>query len=110
MDEDGILSLILDNWNKPVVFVDSNHIIRYMNSPAKKHYKKWGNVIGKSIFDCHNKKSTNIIKDAFKKLEEGDEEALIVDNKKHRIYMRAVKDEKNFLIGYYERYELPNRK
>jgi len=54
MEQLELLKLLLDNWNESVVFVDTNHIIRYMNTPAKKHYAKWGEVLGKSIFDCHN--------------------------------------------------------
>ena len=49
-----LLTLILDSWNNSVVFVDTSHVIRYMNAPARMHYAKWGDVLGKSIFDCHN--------------------------------------------------------
>jgi hypothetical protein len=35
----------------------------------------------------------------------GEEERLITDNKKHRIYMRAVRDQDGRVLGYYERYE-----
>ena len=64
----NILKLILDSWNKPVVYVDNDHIIQYMNKPAKRHYSKWGNVIGKSIFSCHNAKSREIIENAYQEL------------------------------------------
>jgi hypothetical protein len=37
----------------------------------------------------------------------GEEERLITDNEKHRIYMRAVRDTAGRLLGYYERYEPP---
>jgi DUF438 domain-containing protein len=110
MDKEKILSLILDSWNKPVVFVDTNHIIRYMNLPAKKHYSKWGDAIGKSIFDCHNENSCKIIKDVFVKLQDGSEEVLFTDNEKHRVYMRSVRGENGELIGYYERYDPPVKK
>jgi DUF438 domain-containing protein len=107
MEKTEIFNHILNSWNKPIVFVDTNHTIIYMNAPAKIHYAKWGDVIGKSIFDCHNEKSTQIIKDTLAKLENGQEEALIVDNEKHRIYMRGVRDANANLIGYYERYDPP---
>ena len=54
MQQLKLLTLILDSWNESVVLVDTNHIIQYMNAPARMHYAKWGNIIGKSIFDCHN--------------------------------------------------------
>jgi DUF438 domain-containing protein len=110
MKKEQILSLILDNWNKPIVFVDTNHIIQYMNLPAKKHYSKWGDVIGKNIFDCHNENSRKIINDIFMQLEDGAEEILFTDNEKHRVYMRGVHDEDGNLLGYYERYEPPKIK
>ena len=101
-----LLSSILDSWHKPVVFVDADHIIRYMNAPARTHYAKWGDVIGKDIFHCHNEKSCQIIRESFQKLQNGEEEVLITSSEKHRVYMRAVRDD-GHLIGYYERYELP---
>ena len=44
----------------PILFVDSNHVIQYLNKPAlKRNYEQHGysNLIGKSQFDCHNAKS-----------------------------------------------------
>ncbi len=107
MNDLSILCHILDSWNKPIVYVDRNHIIKYMNTPAKIHYAKWGDTIGKSIFQCHNEKSTQMIKDTFAKLEEGQEEVLIGNNEKHRVYMRGVRDDLGNLIGYCERYDPP---
>lgn len=107
MDHPEILINVLNSWNKPIVFVDTNHIILYMNSPAKDHYAKWGDLIGKSIFHCHNEKSVQLIKDAFAKLQNGQEEVLLVDSEKHRVYMRGVRDEHSSLIGYCERYDPP---
>jgi len=40
-------------------------------------------------------------------MKQGLDEELITDNKKYRIYMRAVRSETGTLIGYYERYEPP---
>jgi len=107
MEQLELLILIFDSWNESVVFVDTNHIIRYMNTPAIKHYAKWGNVLGRSIFDCHNTNSCNIIRNCFARLQDSEEEILFADNEKHRVYMRGVRDQKGNLIGYYERYESP---
>jgi len=102
-----ILSLLLDSWSKPVVFVDTTHHIRYMNVPAGRHYSKWGDVIGKSIFDCHKSTSREVIEAAYQDLVDGRKEVLIVSSRKHRVYMRAVRDIDGTLIGYYERYDAP---
>ena len=103
-----LLSLLLDSWNKPLVFVDADHVIRYMNRPARRTYAKWGDVIGKSIFHCHNDMSRQKIHESFAALKEGKKEVLITDSPKHRAYMRAVRDEEGTLIGYYERYDPPS--
>ena len=107
MEQPELLALIFDSWKESVVFVDTNHIIQYLNAPAIKHYAKWGNIIGKNIFDCHNAKSRQIIRDCFARLQNGEEEILFADDEKHRVYVRGVRDNKGKLIGYYERYEPP---
>ena len=107
MEQLELLILIFDSWNESVVFVDTNHVIRYMNAPARIHYAKWGDVLGKSIFDCHNADSCQIIRDCFMRLKNGEEEILFTDNEKNRVYMRSVQDTTGELIGYYERYEPP---
>ena len=107
MNRIDVLTNLLDSWNKPVVFVDTSHIIVWMNAPARKHYAKWGDVIGKSMFDCHKDKTSQIIKDIFEKLQNGEEEVLFANNEKHRVYMRSVRDKDGKLLGYCERYEPP---
>jgi DUF438 domain-containing protein len=107
MELEKMLVRLLDSWNQPIVYVDTNHIIRYMNSQAKTHYGKWGDVIGKSIFDCHNEASCKMIQDIFFQLENGAEEVLFVNSEKHRVYMRSIRDEHGKLQGYFERYEPP---
>jgi DUF438 domain-containing protein len=107
--DDGTLHFILNCWNKPLVFVDTDHVIRYMNRPAKRHYAKWGDVIGRSIFECHSERSCEIIKSAFGEIREGKREILISDSTKHRVYMRGVRDEEGKLVGYCERYDPPRK-
>jgi DUF438 domain-containing protein len=105
MVESDIFTQILDSLIEQIVFVDTKHVIRYMNSPARIHYAKYGNLIGKSIFDCHNSNSCEIIKDTFPRLEKGSEEEFIYETDKNRVYMRSVRDSDKKLLGYYERYE-----
>ncbi len=101
-----MLARFLDSLKDSFVFVDTDHVIRYLNKVAlERHGEK---LEGTSVFDCHNEKSNEMIREIFAKMADGLEEELITDNEKHRIYMRAVRDEKGTLIGYYERYERPN--
>lgn len=75
-----------------------------MNEAGKKHYARFGNIIGKSLFACHGRSSTSRIKEIFAQLQAGAEEVLYTENDKQRVYMRAVRDCSGKLIGYYERY------
>ncbi len=96
---------IIESWDKPVVFVDTNHRIKYMNGPAKRRYSKWGDVVGRSIFDCHKEKSREMIEKAYRQLLQGAIEVLVVESTKHRVFMRSVRDESGTLMGYYEKHE-----
>lgn len=101
-----MLARLLDSLKDPFVFVDTDHFIRYLNKVAlERHGDK---LKGTSIFDCHNERSNKMIREIFAKMADGLEEEIITDDEKHRIYMRAVRDEKGKLIGYYERYEPPH--
>jgi DUF438 domain-containing protein len=91
----------------PVVLVDTQHIIRYLNKAAVSHYREGASLLGTSIMDCHNETSCEMIREIFAAMKDGEEERLITDDEKHRIYMRAVRGEQGGLIGYYERYEPP---
>lgn len=103
-----ILSAILNSILEPIVFVDENHIITYMNSAGIEKYKERGgrNLIGKSIFDCHNENSNKIIKEVFEELQNGlDEKYISTNNKNEKYFIRAVRDVNGKLLGYFERFE-----
>jgi PAS domain S-box-containing protein len=105
-----LMAAILDSLKDPLVFVDTDHIIRYMNKAAQRYYMEGIALIGRSIFDCHNEQSRQTIQEVFNAFHQGEEERFITDNEKHRIYMRAVRDANGRLIGYSERYEPPMKK
>jgi len=46
MEQLELLSLILDSWNEEVVFIDTNHIIQYVNAPAVKKIRQMGRYAG----------------------------------------------------------------
>lgn len=110
MTEIKLYESFLNSMKNPFMFVDNEHIIKYMNKAAVKHYDRGLNLIGTSIFDCHNEESNKIIRDIYEKMQNGLEEELITDNEKYRIYMRAIRAENGNLLGYYERYEPPKGK
>jgi hypothetical protein len=102
-----LLEIFLDSLKDPFMFVDTKHVIRYMNKAAITAFKKGTGHLGESIFACHNDNSCRIIREVFVEMQEGLEEQLITDNEKFRIFMRAVRGSSGELLGYYERYEPP---
>ncbi len=108
MEEIEILKGILNSYPYFIVFVDNDYIIRFMNKPAQDHYLKKGkNLIGKSIFDCHNEKSIEKIKNNYEEIKTtGKDVFIFVNSKNQRVYMQGVKNEKGEWIGFIERFEL----
>ncbi len=110
MTREEMLGYILDSYPYRVVFVDTDHIIRYMNKAAKYHYydvRGYRDLIGKSIFECHSEKSREAIIAAVEKLKNhGNEIYLGVSVGNERKYINPVRDEKGELIGYFERFEM----
>ncbi|MBN2428477.1 MAG: PAS domain-containing protein [Deltaproteobacteria bacterium] len=102
-----MLEAFVDSLKDPFMFVDTDHVIRFMNKAAIAAYKRGAGHLGESIFICHNEDSCRIIREVFAKMQEGLEEQLITDNDRFRIFMRAVREGSGRLLGYYERYEPP---
>ena len=91
MEENVMLKAILNSYPYPIVFVDDSY----------------RDLIGKSLFDCHDKdSSTERIKAAFEKMKSDGKEAFVGVNLRNlRIYMQPVRDEQGKLIGFFERFE-----
>ena len=102
-----LLSAMLDSLKHSFMFADTDHVIRYMNPAATANYKQGESLLGTNLLDCHNEQSGAMILEIFAEMQDGLDEKLITDNEKHRIYMRAVRDEDGNVLGYYERYEPP---
>ena len=109
MTREEMFAYILDSVPYRVVFVDTDHIIRYMNKEAKHHYydvRGYRDLVGKSIFECHNEKSKEALIAAVEKLKNhGNEIYLGVSVTNERKYINPVRDENGNLIGYFERFE-----
>jgi len=101
------MAAILDSLKDPLLFADTEHIIRYMNKAAIAYYSEGASLLGRLLLDCHNKESQQQIIEILAAMQAGEEERLITDNEKHRIYMRAVRGVDGQVLGYYERYEPP---
>ena len=109
MIDAALMADIFDSLTDPFVYVDTDHVIRYMNKAAIHHYEEGTDLIGRSVFECHNEQSCRLIKDIFAAFQAGEDERLITDDEKHRIYMRAIRKANGQLRGYYERYEPPSK-
>ena len=107
MIDASLMAALLDSIKDPVLFADVDHVIRYMNKAAIAHYEEGTALLGRSLLDCHNAESCRQIKDILVAMRAGEDERLITDNEKHRIFMRAVRGKNGEVLGYYERYELP---
>ena len=101
---------ILDSYPYPIVFVDNDYIIRFMNQCAKYHYyqqRNYDNLIGKSLFLCHHEKSKEKIIAAYEGIKSNGKPVFIgVSTDNLRIYMQGVKNDHREWIGFFERFEL----
>lgn len=107
MIDGRIMEAILASLKDPMMFVDTDHVIRYMNKAAIAHFDDGEALLGRSLMDCHNRRSQEIIVEVLAAFEAGETERLIADTEEHRIFMRVVRDSDGTVLGYYERYAPP---
>ena len=96
---------MVESMREPLLFVDPQHVIRYMNRAALAHYKQGAALLGTSLMACHKEASQEMIHEIWARLEAGEEEVLYGEQPRVRLYMRAVRDAEGRLIGYMERRE-----
>lgn len=107
---------IIDIDEKAIVICNTEHKIIYMNPAAIKQYQKRGgaDLVGKSILDCHDPNSKEIIKKNVQAMKEDKSLNKIFEFHKTRdganddVYCAAIRDDKGELIGYYEKFEDKN--
>ena len=103
---------IIEQDRSAVVICDLADKIVYMNPAAKESYKKHGNLIGKSIMECHNERSCELIskvRDWFSESPENNIMFTYHNEKQNKdVYMVALRDKDGKLIGYYEKHEYRN--
>ena len=106
---------IIDTERASVVICNLNHEIIYMNSAAVKNYEKYGGdrLLGKSLLDCHNDKSVDMIKKVVSWFVESADNNMIhtfYNEKQNKdVYMVALRNDDKTLIGYYEKHEYRNK-
>lgn len=102
---------IIDQDRSAVVICNLQHEIIYMNPTAIARYFKSGGekLIGSSLLDCHNEKSCEMIKKVIQWFEKDVNNNIVYTyyNPKENkdVYMVALRDDENGLIGYYEKHE-----
>lgn len=111
MEELEMYQAILNSYPYPIVFVDNEYVIRFMNQNAKYHYyneRNYKDLIGRSLFDCHNnEKSIEKIKQGYESIKKSGKEVFVcVTTRNQRVYMQGVKDSRGNWIGFIERFEL----
>ena len=100
MDKQNIIESILETLPKSIVAVDRNHVITYMNRAARDEHT---NLVGKSLFDCHNEKSAKKILDISSRLEAGEEVITLREQDGFiKSYFKAVRKNQGEFAGYYE--------
>jgi DUF438 domain-containing protein len=110
MIDAALMAAILDSLKDPVLFADTEHVTRYMNKAAIAHYEEGESLMGRSLLDCHNERSQQMMIEILAAMHDGLDEQLITDNEEDRIFMRVVRDADGQVLGYYERYEPPRAK
>ena len=103
-----ILEDILDAYSYEIVFVDRQHIVRYMNKTAKERYGERVKI-NQSLFNCHNENSKVKIEEFLKRADAGEDEMFETYNTKtgEREFFVPVRDSNKQVIGYFERHEMP---
>lgn len=88
------------------------HDIIYMNASSKEHYKRFNVREGDSLLDCHNPRSREMIEKVVEWFSKSPDNNLIYtyrnDKENKDVYMVALRNEENELIGYYEKHEYRN--
>ena len=105
---------VIEQDRASVVLCDLNHTIIYMNKSAIERYGKRGGekLIGQCLLNCHNEHSVEIINKVVEWFAADEKNNMIYTyhNEKENkdVYMVALRDDSNKLIGYYEKHEYRN--
>ncbi len=59
----SFLESLLNSIKDPILVADTDHIVRYMNNAAIKHYEEGENLLGSILLKCHNEESQKMMID-----------------------------------------------
>lgn len=102
---------VIDQDKCAVVICNLQHEIIYMNPSAIKRYGKQGGekLMGQSLLNCHGKESGKKIEQVVSWFSGSRDHNMVYTfhNEKENkdVYMVALRDEEEKLIGYYEKHE-----
>lgn len=100
---------VIDQDSAPIVICDLDNTILYMNPAARERYKKHGDLVGKSLADCHNADSNEKMRQVLEWFgaDKSHNKVYTFRNDKENkdVYMIALRNERGELIGYYEKHE-----
>jgi len=111
---DKLFKSVIEQDRAAIVICDLNHTITYMNKAAISRYAKRGgrDLIGQSLLNCHNSQSNEMINKVINWFLKDEHNNMIYTYKNEKenkdVYMVALRDESNKLIGYYEKHEYRN--
>lgn len=104
---------VIDQDRAAVVICNLQHEMIYLNPAAVERYKKHGDLIGRSLFDCHSPKSNEMIERVVKWFADDVSHNIVYTYRNEKenkdVYMVALRDENGALIGYYEKHECRSR-
>ena len=107
MDLNIFFKSVIDADKAPIVICDLEHTVIYMNPSAISRYHT--DITGKSIKLCHNNTSNEKIDRVIAWFKENTANNTVFtsrnDKENKDVYMVALRDNKNNLIGYYEKHE-----
>lgn len=102
---------VIDTDRSAIVICNTEHTVIYMNPAAIQRYSKRGgeSLVGKSLLDCHNEESNEIIKRVVAWFSKSTDNNMIYTYKNVAenmdVYMVALRNANGELIGYYEKHE-----
>lgn len=105
---------VIEQDTSAVVICNLNHEIIYMNPAAVQRYARHGGakLIGKSLLECHNEQSQKMIKKTIEWFKKSRSNNIIYTYRNEKenkdVYMVALRDDNETLIGYYEKHEYRN--
>ena len=111
MELSAFFKSVLEQDTAPVVLCDLNNIIVYLNPAAAHAYQSYGGaaLLGRSLLDCHPAEACTMIHRVVEWFSASTDHNIIYTYRNTQenkdVYMVALRDDAQNLIGYYEKHE-----